>query len=102
MKHRPIGQIIKELTNITDEDLERALQVQRGTREPLGQLLVKMGLITQRDRARALSRQWGIPFIELRDDMIDQDTLNLLPKHLVQHSPDSMDIFISDLHEDRT
>ena len=83
MKHRPIGQIIKEITSISDEELERALQVQRGTREPLGQLLVKMGLITQRDRARALSRQWGIPFIDLREDMVDQDTINLLPKHLV-------------------
>ncbi len=53
MKHRPLGQIVQELTSLSDDDLERALQVQRGTREPLGQLLVKMGLITQRDRARA-------------------------------------------------
>ncbi len=83
MRHRPIGQIIQELTQISDEDLERALQVQRGTREPLGQLLVKMGLITQRDRARALSRQWGIPFVELREDGLDPEIVNLIPKHLI-------------------
>ena len=83
MKHRPIGQIIQELTPISDEDLERALQVQRGTREPLGQLLVKMGLITQRDRARALSRQWGIPFVELREGSLDPNIINLIPKHLI-------------------
>ena len=83
MRHRPFGQVIKELTSISDADLEHALQVQRGTREPLGQLLVRMGLITERDRARALGRQWGIQFVDLHDSEVDPDVLGLIPKHLV-------------------
>lgn len=83
MRHRPFGQVIKEITNISDEDLEHALQVQKGTREPLGQLMVKMGLISERDRARALGRQWGIPFVDLHEAEIDQEVANLIPKHLV-------------------
>ena len=81
---REIGQILKEITSLSEEDLQRALQVQKGTREPLGQLLVKMGLISDRDRARALGRQWGVPFIELNSDELDRQTLELIPKHLIQ------------------
>ena len=83
MRHRPFGQVIKEITNISDEDLEHALQVQKGTREPLGQLMVKMGLISERDRARALGRQWGIPFVDINQEEVDQEVANLIPKHLV-------------------
>jgi len=83
MRHRPFGQVIKEITNLSDEDLEHALQVQKGTREPLGQLMVKMGLITERDRARALGRQWGIPFVDIHQEEVDQEIANLIPKHLV-------------------
>lgn len=82
--HKPIGQIIKETTNITDEDLERALQVQRGTREPLAQLLVKMGLITERDRAKALGRQWGVNFVEFTVDKLEPEIVSLVPRHLLQ------------------
>ena len=84
MRHRPFGQVIKEVANLSDDDLERALQVQRGTREPLGQLMVKMGLITERDRARALGRQWGIPFEEINADTLDPEIFNLIPRHLIQ------------------
>lgn len=73
-----------ELTGLSQEDLDRALQVQKGTREPLGQLLVKMSLISERDRIRALGRQWNVPFIEIREDELDQDIVNLIPKHLIQ------------------
>jgi len=83
MRHRPFGQVIKEITQLTEEDITQALQVQRGTHEPLGQLMVKMGLITERDRARALGRQWGIPFEEINADSIDPEIVNLIPRHLI-------------------
>jgi type IV pilus assembly protein PilB len=82
--NRAIGQIIREISELSEADLERALQVQRGTREPLGQVLVKMGLITERERARALGRQWGVAFIELNVDQLDEEVLDLIPRHLVQ------------------
>jgi len=82
--HRPFGQIIKEIASVTEEDLQHALQIQRGTHEPLGQLLLKMGLINERDRARALGRQWGVPFVEIPEDLLQQDFIALVPKHLIQ------------------
>ena len=83
MRHRPFGQVIKEIAQVTEDDVMRALQVQRSTHEPLGQLMVKMGLISERDRARALGRQWGIPFEEINADQIDPEIVNLIPRHLI-------------------
>lgn len=84
VSNRILGQIICELTNLSAENLERALQVQHNTGEPLGQILVKMGLITERDRARALGRQWGVPFVEIEQDALEEEVMNLLPKQLIQ------------------
>ncbi|HEX2948154.1 MAG TPA: ATPase, T2SS/T4P/T4SS family [Armatimonadota bacterium] len=84
VEKRAIGQIIREITNLSEQDLNNALQVQRGTKEPLGQLLLKMGLITERDRARALGRQWRVPFVELNAEQLDEEVLESIPKHLIQ------------------
>lgn len=82
--HRLFGEIIRELTGISEQDLERALQVQRNTHEPLGQLLVRMSLISERDRTRALGRQWGVPFVDLQSDQLTPAIINLVPKHIIQ------------------
>lgn len=82
--NRTLGDILLELTSLSRADLDHALQIQRGTMEPLGQLLVKMGLITERDRARALGRQWGVQFVEIVQDELDEAITELVPKHLIQ------------------
>lgn len=82
--NRTIGQILVEMTDLTEEELEHALQVQRNTREPLAQLLVKMGYISERDRARALGRQWGVPFVDLSSGELNQEVVEMIPRHLIQ------------------
>ena len=86
IEQRPIGQILREVANISEEDLEKGLQTQRSTREPLGAVLVKMGLITERDRARALCRQWGVPFIDMSEKTIDPEIVNIIPRNMIQRS----------------
>lgn len=82
--NRALGDILREMTNLSEDDLERALQIQRNTHEPLGGILVSMGLITERERVRALGRQWGVPYVELNTDQLDAEVLERIPKHLVQ------------------
>jgi type IV pilus assembly protein PilB len=75
---------IIEITGLSQESLQKALEVQRETREPLPQTLVNMGLITEKDKAKILGRQWGVPFIDLAEHAIDPDTVKLLPQNLLQ------------------
>ncbi len=84
METRTVADIVREVTDISDDQLRQALDVQKETREPLAQILVNMGLISEKEKVRILGRQWGIPFVDLTDRQIDKDLLKLIPHHLLQ------------------
>ncbi|MDE3198054.1 MAG: type II secretion system protein GspE, partial [Acidobacteriota bacterium] len=62
----PIGRILVDRGLIAQEDLDRALELQRERRgEKLGRILVDMGYLAQRDLLSALSEQLGLPIAQL-------------------------------------
>jgi len=79
-----IVELIRETTSLSSEQIQKALEVQRETREPLAQTLANMGLITEKEKAKILGRQWGIPFIDLAEHSVDVDIVKLIPQHLLQ------------------
>jgi type IV pilus assembly protein PilB len=84
VESRFIGDIILELTDVTDDQLRQALDIQKEAREPLVQILTNMGLISEKDKARVLGRQWGVPFIDLTEQPPDKELITLVPQHLLQ------------------
>ena len=84
METRTVADIVREVTDISDEQLRQAIDVQKETREPLAQVLTNMGLISEKEKARVLGRQWGIPFVDLAERQLDRDLLKLIPLHLMQ------------------
>jgi len=83
METRTVADIVREVTEISDEQLRQALDVQKETREPLAQVLVNMGLISEKDKVRILGRQWAIPFVDLSERQVERDLLKLIPHHLL-------------------
>ena len=86
---RPIGAILRENTQLTDEALDRALEVQRqskqaGKTDPLCDVLVRIEGITEEEKARCLGKQWGIPYVDLEDVEIEPKMLEMLPEHLLR------------------
>ena len=77
-------EIIQETTGLTEEQIKKALDVQKETREPLPQTLVNMGLINDKDKAKILGRQWNIPFVDLSDNLPEVEAVKALPQHLSQ------------------
>jgi type IV pilus assembly protein PilB len=71
MNVTPIGKILLLTGVIKEEDLDRALSLQREMNLPLGEVLVRMGVCTEDDILRALSKQAGIDFVE--GDVVDLD-----------------------------
>ena len=57
-----LGQILINAGLITQEQLEKALEIQRGTTKRIGAVLVESGIVNEREMATALSRQLGIPY----------------------------------------
>lgn len=67
-----IGQILKELYQISDDDIERALKIQKEVKNYLGQILIQLGVITENQLINALSKQLNIPVFNDEDLSIEE------------------------------
>jgi general secretion pathway protein E len=80
-----LGEILIERNLITQEDLERALELQRERGDKLGKILIDLGFIAQRDVLAALSQQWDIPLVSLDGPpAVSPELETLSPKFLRQ------------------
>lgn len=61
---KPLGEILVETGKVSQEDLDRALELQKETGERLGRLLVNLGALPERELLQALSVQLGLPIIQ--------------------------------------
>ena len=60
-----LGRIVIESKLVSEENLERALQMQTETGERLGNLLVALELISEDDLVQVLAKHFGVPVAEL-------------------------------------
>lgn len=82
--HRPLGEILKEHGIIDEDDLKKALQLQKKSNVKLGQILIKKGLVSEGDLLLTLSKQYKIEYVE-KLELINIDILtSRVPAKLVQ------------------
>jgi general secretion pathway protein E len=80
-----LGEILIERKLITEEDLTRALELQKERGDKLGKTLVDMGFIAMRDVLAALSDQLGVPLVSIDGPpAISTETEALSPRFLRQ------------------
>ncbi len=60
-----LGEHLTSLFNIKQEDIERALTVQKKVGGYLGQILIQQGITTETQLVRALSEQLGLPVFDI-------------------------------------
>ena len=80
-----LGEILIERKLITEEDLERALELQKERGDKIGKTLVDMGFIAMRDVLAALSAQLDVPLVSIdRPPFVSTETETLSPRFLRQ------------------
>ena len=62
-----LGEILIERRLITQEDLDRALELQRERGDKIGKILVDLGFIAARDVLSALAEQLQVPLLVLEE-----------------------------------
>jgi len=60
MKHKLIGEIIKEICSLSEETLAEALEMQKEKGGRIGEILIQKGAITEADLIKALAIQFGL------------------------------------------
>ncbi|MSR34624.1 MAG: pilus assembly protein PilB [Phycisphaerales bacterium] len=78
LKGRRFGRALTKLGKVTREQVHQGLELQKTTSKgkKLGEILLEMGLINANDIKMTLSGMAGMPFIQLKDRVIDEATLN--------------------------
>ncbi|HSM77870.1 MAG TPA: ATPase, T2SS/T4P/T4SS family, partial [Bryobacteraceae bacterium] len=80
-----LGELLIERKQITQEDLDRALELQKERGEKLGKVLVDLGFIAMRDVLAALSAQLGVPLVSIDGPpAVSPETESLSPRFLRQ------------------
>jgi general secretion pathway protein E len=80
-----LGEILIERKLITEEDLTRALELQKERGDKIGKTLVDLGFVAMRDVLTALSDQLGVPLVSIEGPpAVSSETEALSPRFLRQ------------------
>ncbi len=84
MAYRRLGELLLAAKMITEEDLQRGLELQKGTKQRLGSVLISNGIITEEDLINALQMQLGIEYVDLTKVDIPIEMAQILPKNIAR------------------
>src|SRR5450830_1470634 len=79
MSKKPLGQVLKEMNLISEEQLLVALEEQQRTGKFLGRTLVDLHLVDENALRRVLSVQSGVEMIDLAKKDIPPNIIKLIP-----------------------
>jgi len=82
MKAPPLGQLLIQNGKITEEQLLKALELQRKTGDRLGHTLVNMRYIDEDTLINVLEKQFGIPCIKITNKMIHSRITKMIPENI--------------------
>ena len=77
-----LGSLLISENLITEEQLERALEVQKAKGGRLGSVLVELEYLDEHTVATFLSKQYGVPYVDLAEVEIDKEARNALSAEL--------------------
>lgn len=79
-----LGDVLINNGVITQEQLGKALEQQKGSGKKLGEVLVEEGYATEEAIAGALARQMGYAMVNLQNMTVEPDILNLVPVNVLK------------------
>ena len=85
-RDRLIGQVLLDEGLITQEQLARALDVQRTTLLHLGAVLVSQGAVAEDDLTMVLSVHLDAPVADLKHTDVDAEVARLVPEEFARHN----------------
>ena len=79
-----LGDLLIQQNVLTQEQLQKALQMQKGTHKKIGEILVEEGFITEEMITRALEAQMGLKTVQLRGLTVPKEVKDLVDVKLLK------------------
>ncbi len=86
MAYKRLGDLLISAGLITEEDLQRALELQRTSKKRLGSVLTESGIITEKQLIEALEMQLGVEFIDLSKTILAPELAQVVPKSIAKRN----------------
>ena len=83
-QRKSLGESLVEQKIISEEQLKSAVKESENSGESLRKTLIKTGMVTEDDICNFFEEQLGIPRIDLKNYLIDQKILSLIPESLAK------------------
>ncbi|NPA42010.1 MAG: type II/IV secretion system protein [Aquificae bacterium] len=80
MQRKKLGELLRELGYLTEDQLEVALEVQKLNGKSLGSILVELSFVSPQELAQAIAHQAGKEFVDLSVYHPSTEALKLLDK----------------------
>ena len=84
MAYMRLGDLLRASGVITQEQLDKALKIQKETRQRLGDVLVQNGFITEQHLIEALQIQLGVEFVDLTSISIPVELAKFVPRNIAK------------------
>ena len=84
MAYMRLGDLLKAAGLIDDAQLQKALEIQKETRQRLGTVFIESGIITEQQFIDAMSMQLGINYVDLTKIHIPTEMARVLPKNIAK------------------
>src|SRR3954469_17301625 len=81
-RHKPLGQVLKEMELISEGQIQEALQIQRKQGGVIGEILVGLGYVAREEILLALAAQMRMEVVDLDEIEIDPVVINKVPANL--------------------
>lgn len=81
---KQLGELLLERGIITNEQLKKALEVQKTDGGLLGEVLIELGFAKEEDIAQVLTAQYGFPYLPLSNYEINQEILSVIPSDIAR------------------
>lgn len=76
---KQLGELLVERGIINQQQLEKALALQKEKGGLIGEILVELGFAKEEDIAKTLTTQYGFPYLPLNNYEIDPEIINIIP-----------------------
>jgi len=82
--NKQLGELLIERGIINQQELARALDVQKERGGLIGEIFVELGFAKEEDIAQALTAQYGFPYLPLSNYEVNPETVNIIPARVAR------------------
>ena len=82
--NKQLGELLIERNILSQEQLAKALLVQKEKGGLIGEILVELGFVREEEIAQTLTAQYGFPYLPLANYEIDQEIIGIIPSRVAK------------------